>query len=162
MMSYKDYRPRLKGDKKIAYDNLTKKEKRILIVGDLHAPFELDGYLDFCQETYAKYLCNQVIFIGDIIDNHYSSYHETSSDALGGADELDYAIQTVSHWNRAFPKADVIIGNHDRMVMRKAQTSAIPTMWINRESVLSRCLTTEKIGKYRAIAVPNVGLHCEF
>ena len=61
-MSYKDYRPRLKGDKKIAYDNLTKKEKRILIVGDLHAPFELDGYLDFCQETYAKYLCNQVIF----------------------------------------------------------------------------------------------------
>ena len=41
MMSYKDYRPRLKGDKKIAYDNLTKKEKRILIVGDLHAPFEL-------------------------------------------------------------------------------------------------------------------------
>ena len=26
--------------------------------------------------------------------------------------------------------ADVIIGNHDRMVMRKAQTSDIPTMWI--------------------------------
>ena len=129
-MRYKDFRPRLKGDKKIAYDNLTKNERRILVVGDLHAPFELDGYLDFCQETYAKYLCNQVIFIGDIIDNHYSSYHETSSDALGGADELEYAIRTVEDWNRAFPKADVIIGNHDRMVMRKAQTSAIPTMWI--------------------------------
>ena len=55
-MSYKDFRPRLKGDKKIAYDNLTKNERRILVVGDLHAPFELDGYLDFCQETYAKYL----------------------------------------------------------------------------------------------------------
>ena len=50
MMSYKDYRPRLKGDKKIAYDNLTKKEKRILVVGDLHAPFELDGYLEFVKK----------------------------------------------------------------------------------------------------------------
>ena len=29
-----------------------------------------------------------------------------------------------------FPKADVVIGNHDRMVMRKAQTSSILTKWI--------------------------------
>ena len=126
-MKYKDFRPRLKGDKKIAYDYLTRDERRILVIGDLHAPFELDGYLEFCQETYAKFLCNQVIFIGDIIDNHYSSYHETFSDALGGADKLRYAIKAVKKWRKAFPVADVIIGNHDRMVMRKAQTSDIPT-----------------------------------
>ena len=53
-MKYNDFRPRLKGDKKIAYDHLTKDERRILVIGDLHAPFELDGYLEFCQETYAK------------------------------------------------------------------------------------------------------------
>ena len=129
-MKYKDFRPRLKGDKKIAYDYLTRDERRILVIGDLHAPFELDGYLEFCQETYAKFLCNQVIFIGDIIDNHYSSYHETFSDALGGADELRYAIKAVKKWRKSFPVADVIIGNHDRMVMRKAQTSDIPSMWI--------------------------------
>ena len=66
-MSYSDFRPRLKGDKKIAYDNLNTDERRILVIGDIHAPFELDGYLEFCQETYAKHLCNQVIYIGDII-----------------------------------------------------------------------------------------------
>ena len=120
-MNSKDFRPRLKGDKKIAYDNLTTNERRILVIGDIHAPFELEGYLEFCQETYAKHLCNQVVFIGDIIDNHYTSYHETSSDGLGGADELHHAIEVVNDWKKAFPVADVIIGNHDRMVMRKAQ-----------------------------------------
>jgi predicted phosphodiesterase len=129
-MSYRDFRPRLSGDKKIAYDNLTTNERRILVIGDIHAPFELEGYLDFCKETYAKHLCNQVIYIGDIIDNHYTSYHETSSDGMGGADELEYAIEAVKLWKEAFPVADVIIGNHDRLVMRKAQTSDIPSAWI--------------------------------
>jgi len=129
-MSYSDFRPRLKGDKKIAYKNLTTKERRILVVGDIHAPFQLDGYLEFCQETYAKHLCNQVIFIGDIIDNHFASFHTTDPDGLGGGDELDLAIDEVQKWYAEFPKADVMIGNHDRMVMRKGFESQIPKRWI--------------------------------
>jgi predicted phosphodiesterase len=129
-MSSKETRPRLSGDKRIAFDNLTTKERRILVIGDIHAPFELDGYLDFCKETYSKHLCNQVIFIGDIIDNHYTSYHETSADGMGGSTELECAIKAVKKWRKAFPEADVLIGNHDRLVMRKAQTSDIPSLWI--------------------------------
>ena len=130
-MNYKkDYRPRLSGNKKVAYDNINKKERRILVIGDVHAPFVLDGYLDFCKETYAKYNCNQVIFIGDIIDNHYSSFHTSDPDGMGGGDELDYAIEEVKRWNEAFPVADVLIGNHDRIIMRKAFDSQIPQRWI--------------------------------
>lgn len=129
-MKYKDYRPRLKGNKKKAYDFINKKERRILVIGDIHAPFTLDGYLDFCKEMYARHNCNQVIFIGDIIDNHYSSYHETDPDGMGGGEELDAAIEVVSKWRQAFPEADVVIGNHDRMIMRKAFTSAIPKKWV--------------------------------
>jgi hypothetical protein len=130
-MNYKkDYRPRLSGNKKVAYDNINKKERRILVIGDVHAPFVLDGYLDFCKETYAKYNCNQVIFIGDIIDNHYSSFHTSDPDGMGGGDELDYAIEEVKKWNEAFPVADVLIGNHDRIIMRKAFDSQIPQRWI--------------------------------
>tara|TARA_B100001250_G_scaffold314321_1_gene276505 strand:+ start:72 stop:785 length:714 start_codon:yes stop_codon:yes gene_type:complete len=123
-------RPRLSGNKLKAYQNLTKDESRILVIGDLHCPFDLEEYFDFCKETYARFNCNQVIFIGDVIDNHYSSYHETDADGLGGADELELAIQRLQRYYKEFPKADVIIGNHDRMIMRKAQTSAIPTKWI--------------------------------
>ena len=129
-MSTKDFRPRLSGAKKVAFDNLTKKERRILVVGDIHAPFTLDGYLEFCKDVYDKYLCNQVIFIGDILDNHYSSYHETDPNGMSGADELEIAIAQVAQWSEAFPVADVIIGNHDRLIMRKAFSSAVPKEWI--------------------------------
>lgn len=125
-----DFRPRLKGNVKEAFLNLTKKENRILVIGDLHEPFCLNGYLKHCKETYAKYNCNKVIFIGDVIDNHYSSYHETDADGLGGGTELELAIKKLKKWYKAFPDADVTIGNHDRIIMRKAQTSAVPKKWI--------------------------------
>ncbi|QDP68060.1 MAG: hypothetical protein GOVbin3264_41 [Prokaryotic dsDNA virus sp.] len=104
--------------------------RNVLVIGDLHEPFCLDKYIDFCYNTYLKYNCTQVIFIGDIIDNHYSSYHETNPDGLSGGDELDLAIKKISKWYKTFSKAIVILGNHDRMVMRKAQTSDIPKKWI--------------------------------
>lgn len=126
----KDFRPRLKGNKKKAYLNLVKQENRILVIGDLHEPFCLDSYLEFCKDTYAKYNCNKVVFIGDVIDNHYSSYHETDADGMGGGQELDLAIKRLKRWRKAFPVADVCIGNHDRIIMRKAQTSAVPKKWI--------------------------------
>jgi len=129
-MRKKSYRPRLRGQIKKAFLNLTKKENRILVIGDLHEPFCLDGYLDFCKETYQNFNCNKVIFIGDVIDNHYSSYHESSADGLGGKYELEQAIKKLSKWYKAFPIADVTLGNHDRIIIRKAQTSNIPSKWI--------------------------------
>tara|TARA_R100001463_G_scaffold15126_8_gene39550 strand:+ start:2524 stop:3189 length:666 start_codon:yes stop_codon:yes gene_type:complete len=104
--------------------------RNVLVIGDLHEPFCLDGYLDWCLEQYYDYGCSEVVFIGDVIDNHFSSYHETSADGMGGAEELEFAIKRIARWRNAFPMATVIIGNHDRIIMRKAQTSAIPSKWI--------------------------------
>ena len=125
-----DYRPRIKGQLKNAFMNLTKDETRTLVIGDLHEPFCLDGYLKFCKETYKKYNCNNAVFIGDVIDNHYSSYHETDADGMGGKYELDDAVKRLSKWYKAFPNAYVTLGNHDRIIVRKAQTSNIPSKWI--------------------------------
>ena len=125
-----DFRPRLRGNIKKAYKRLTKVENRVLVIGDLHEPFCLDGYLAFCKEQYAVHNCNRVVFIGDIIDHHYSSYHETDADGMGGKYELERAIKKLKRWYKAFPNADVTLGNHDRIIIRKAQSSNIPSMWI--------------------------------
>lgn len=127
---FKDQRPRLRGKKLASYNYMNKKERRILVIGDIHAPFELKEYLQFCKETYANYNCNQVIFIGDIIDNHASSFHISDPDGLGGGDELDLAIERIQEWALTFPVADVMIGNHDRIIMRKAFDGQIPSRWI--------------------------------
>jgi len=129
-MTKKDFRPRLKNNVLKAYKKITKVENRVLCIGDLHEPFCLDGYLDFCKKTYAENNCNKVVFIGDIIDNHYSSYHESSADGMGGQYELDKAIKKLKKWYKSFPNADVILGNHDRIIVRKAQSSNIPSKWI--------------------------------
>jgi hypothetical protein len=112
--------------------------ENVLVIGDIHEPFSLDGYLEFCLEKYKEFNCTRVVFIGDIIDNHYSSYHETDPNGYSGGQELELAINKIKNWYQNFPVADVIIGNHDRLIMRKAQTSAIPKEWIkNYEDVLN-------------------------
>ena len=127
----KSFRLRLtKTEHDLIKSNRSKDVRNVLIIGDLHEPFCLNKYLDFCIEQYNHFNCNQVVFIGDVIDNNYSSYHETSADGMGGADELELAIKRISRWYDVFPNARVIIGNHDRLIMRKAQTSAIPSKWI--------------------------------
>ena len=42
-----DFRPRLFGQVKEMYQNWTKEESRVLIIGDTHCPFDFDSYLDF-------------------------------------------------------------------------------------------------------------------
>ena len=111
--------------------NLRNRESsNVLVVGDLHAPFVREGYLEHCIEVYENYQCNKVVFIGDIIDNHYSSYHDADPDGFGAGEELDRAISHIQPWHRAFPEAKVCIGNHDAIICRKAFSSGISNRWI--------------------------------
>lgn len=127
--------------KAVNYKSLTKPKPKkfksfkgnpdnILIIGDLHEPFCLDSYLDHCKKIQKQENCGTVVFIGDVIDNHYSSYHETDPDGYSAGEELDRAIDRIGRWYEAFPKAYVIIGNHDRLVYRKAFTAGVSARWI--------------------------------
>lgn len=110
------------------------KYKNILVVGDLHSPFIKKGYLEHCIMMYKKYKCNHVIFIGDIIDNHYSSFHPTDPDGYAAGEELDRAIDILAPWHEAFPNADVVLGNHDRIILRKVFAEGISKRWIRKFS----------------------------
>lgn len=103
---------------------------KVLVIGDTHCPFDLDGYLDFLKDTYKKYKCDTVVHIGDEVDNNFSSYHEADPDGYGGGDELDLAIERLGRYYKAFPKATVVLGNHSRLVKRKAFSGGIPKKWI--------------------------------
>ena len=128
--SIKDVRPRLSGAKLSNFNFFNNDESRVLVVGDLHSPFDLDSYFDHCVEVYERYNCNRVVFIGDVIDNHYSSYHETDADGMGGGQELELAIKRLERYYHRWPDAHVTVGNHDRIIMRKAQSGGVPKEWI--------------------------------
>jgi len=106
----------------------------ILVIGDLHAPFTLPKYLKFCREQQETYNCGTVVFIGDCLDSHFSSYHETDPDGYSAGEELDRAVDMLKDWYHTFPIATVIIGNHDRLVYRKAYSSGVSKKWIREYS----------------------------
>ena len=110
---------------------------KVLIIGDTHAPFEHKDYLAFCKRMYKKYNCNVVVFIGDILDSHYSSYHESSPDGFGGEDELIKAKKSIAEFHRTFPNSLVCLGNHDLIPNRKAFSGGLSSRWIkSMEEVL--------------------------
>jgi len=113
---------------------LTGNPKNVLTVGDIHEPFSLKGYLEFCREKQEEFNCGTVVFIGDIIDNHAPSFHDSETCAMGTDDELELAKQKVAEWYSVFPKAYVTIGNHDRIIHRKAKVGGISTKWIREYS----------------------------
>ena len=78
----KETRPRLNKAMGKYVKSLKSDENRVLVIGDLHEPFCLDGYLEHCVKIRDKYNCNKVIFIGDVIDSHFSSFHTTDVDGL--------------------------------------------------------------------------------
>lgn len=127
----KDYAPRIRLSK-AEHDAILKLRQvnNVLVIGDIHEPFCLEGYLDFCLEQYNRFNCNKVVFIGDVIDNHYSSFHGTDPNGYGGGYELKKAIAGLKKWHDAFPNAYVTIGNHDRIIYRKAFAAGVPKEWI--------------------------------
>jgi hypothetical protein len=107
------------------YRETHKSKGNKLIIGDLHAPFILDGYLEHCQNMQRKYECDTVLFAGDITDQHAQSYHESDPDGLSAGDELFYAKRQLVPWFEAFPVADIMMGNHDLIISRKAKSAGL-------------------------------------
>ena len=99
--------------------------KPVGVIGDLHAPFNHPNYIQFCIDTFKAHGVGQIVCIGDLVDNHALSRHQTEPCALGAYAELDKAIEQVELITKAFPKAKMCIGNHDTIITRQAATVGI-------------------------------------
>lgn len=95
------------------------KGKRVGIIGDTHLPYELDGYLDFCEETFARHEVDTVIHIGDMFDNHSLSFHDSEPMLHNVIGEYESAFDRAQDWYDAFPEVTLIMGNHDRIPARQ-------------------------------------------
>jgi predicted phosphodiesterase len=102
----------------------------VLVIGDTHEPFTHKNYLDFCLETKKKFHCEQVVHIGDLVDNHAISYHDHDPNGMSPKDEMLKAKQNLKKWFKAFPKVRLCKGNHDILATRKFLTHGLPTEYM--------------------------------
>ena len=129
MSEFKEFLNSKKKNKEVIQPYFDGDKNNILVMGDLHIPFNHSEYLNFCINLQRKWNCGTIIFIGDILDFHASSFHRSDM-ALPSADyELELSKIEVERWYKAFPEAIILIGNHDRMVSRKLFDSNISSHW---------------------------------
>ena len=100
------------------------KPKRTLVIGDTHAPCMLPDYPEFLMGIYRKHKCTRVVHIGDLVDLHCISYHEKDPD-VSSTSEIDDAIEQVRGLTSLFPCVQMLTGNHDALVQRKAVTAGL-------------------------------------
>jgi predicted phosphodiesterase len=92
---------------------------RVGIIGDSHIPYCLEGYMEFCQETFEAWNCDTFVHIGDLIDHHALSFHDSEPMLQGAHGELMDARDKLQPWYEAFPKLTICNGNHDLIPARQ-------------------------------------------
>lgn len=112
-------------DDKGAYDNT-----RILLISDMHIPYHHQDLIPFLKYLKAKYKPTRVICLGDELDKHALSYHDSDPDLPSAGDELRKSLPVVRELFELFPKMDIIESNHGSLVWRKAKTFGIPKHYI--------------------------------
>lgn len=103
---------------------------RVLVIGDVHEPVSHPSYLRFTRFIRDKWRCDRVVFIGDVVDHHGISFHAKNPDCPGPRDEAAQTLRGIHKWYNAYPKAEVMIGNHDERVHRLAASVGISSNFL--------------------------------
>jgi len=101
--------------------------KRVLIISDVHEPYSVKGYLKFLQYLKEKFKPEIIINIGDEIDAHALSFHDSDVDLFSAGHELDKAIIGIQEgMHKLFPEMILLESNHGSMILRRAKHHGLP------------------------------------
>jgi predicted phosphodiesterase len=101
-------------------------KKRVLVIGDTHCPCMVDGYVDFLRDVHKRWNCTKVVHIGDLVDNAALSFHLKKPQHKNPLDEYNKAMKQVKEITKAFPSAELLVGNHDALPYRWCDEVGIP------------------------------------
>lgn len=102
-----------------------------LVVSDLHIPYHHPDSFRFLKQVHKSYRCKHVICVGDLVDNHSGSYHESEPDAYGPEEEYELSIKYMQELQSIFPKMVITPGNHCLIPQRKAKTVGLPASMLS-------------------------------
>lgn len=103
---------------------------RVLILSDIHFPYQHKDLFKFLQHLKDKYNPTRVICMGDETDGHALSFHDSDPDLPSAGDELRRALPFVQELYKMFPEMDILDSNHGSLVYRKAKHHGVPKHYI--------------------------------
>jgi hypothetical protein len=102
------------------------KRQTVIVLSDMHHPYSHPDTLPFLKALKRKYRPTDVVCIGDEVDFHDTSFHDSDPDLDSAGVELEKAIKGLKPIYKLFPKVTVVESNHGSMVLRKALVGKIP------------------------------------
>lgn len=99
---------------------------KVLVISDLHIPYHHPDAFAFLKALNSKHKFDKIICIGDEVDYHAISFHDSDPNLPSAGDELALSKRYLKDLYKIFPKVDVIESNHGSLVYRKAMASGLP------------------------------------
>ena len=104
--------------------------KSILIISDTHVPYHHPDLIPFLKDLKEIYKPDRVIHIGDEVDKHAMSFHDSDPDLPSAGDELKQSLPIIKQIEELFPKMDLLDSNHGSLVYRRALKHGIPKAYL--------------------------------
>lgn len=101
------------------------KHKRILILGDIHTPFQGNEVIKQAYEFNKKFKADLVICTGDLLDQKAWSRYPKDPEDDGPETEWSKAEAACRELHKLFPKMTILNSNHDRRYIKKAREAGL-------------------------------------
>ena len=102
-----------------------------MVIGDLHIPYHHKSSMAFLRALKKKYKgFDLVVGIGDEIDCHAISMHDSDPDLPSAGDELKLAKKYVKELEKIFPDMTLVDSNHSSLVYRRALKYGLPKAYL--------------------------------
>jgi len=96
------------------------KNKRILVISDMHIPYHHKDSIKFLKEIKKQFKPDRIINIGDSLDFHAISMHDSNPDLYSAGQELTEARKYIKELEGVFPDVTEVDSNHSSLVFRRA------------------------------------------
>ena len=100
---------------------------KILVIPDLHIPFQHKDAFAFLKAVKAKYKPTEVINLGDLEDWHSISMHDHDPNGLSAGAELEELRKQIKPLFKLFPKMKICTSNHGSLPFRRAFKYGLPS-----------------------------------
>jgi metallophosphoesterase superfamily enzyme len=101
-------------------------DQRVLVISDLHLPWQHPDAIHFLAEIKAKCKPEIIVNVGDEVDCHGISFHKSDTSLLNPDKELERAIEEIKKLNELFPKMYLCESNHGSLSYRRLKSEGIP------------------------------------
>ena len=98
----------------------------ILVISDLHIPYHHQDAFRFLKLVRDTYKPDKIVNIGDEVDNHGISFHNTDPDLLSPGHELKETRKHINKLERIFPEMSLVDSNHGSLAYRRMKSDGIP------------------------------------